>query len=391
MHVQATCMPVGRHAGMLAAHGKGCESAGRQICMQLRREPSVIPDHQRSAPDLAVATLSSAGVLEERGVTSPLPLSSIGVAGAAGFVALSTDGTSVCALSSGRTALSCALLSTLAPRLPAGRGLRLVATPSGAIVYSPSPEAPGAALLSLWAGQLSLLKFDSGASAVSAPVKLPNTGGHAVALVAVPPLAGGATTVSVVSLESGEELYNDAIEAALPDARVQTLPSLSSAYLGTFPRKASGDGGVGVGFRVLVVHADGRVALLQQSQKVWERAEALGAILASRFAELPAPGVSESGGGASALSGCERDWAAWLRLQVLTTKVSLQLSTAEDAAQLQVKEQQEGREGSVVAGAMERWQSVIVAGPAGCNSERRKRRRWVDVGRHTYLIHQGDG
>ncbi|GFH07316.1 EMC1_C domain-containing protein [Haematococcus lacustris] len=187
----------------------------------------------------------------------PQPLSSIAVSAAWGMAALSADGSSVCTIASQHL---------LPAELP---GVLLMALPAG---------DQGSA-----SGQLTLTKAFPDASAVSQAAEA--AAGQVVALVEVN--QQGSVVVQYASTATGTILASDgSVKGSSIGvdklAAGASPPGMRAALLGVFKKKDGSDG-----FRVLLVWADERIALLQQGVTVWARDEALAGVTNALFTDLP--------------------------------------------------------------------------------------------------------
>ncbi|GFH09827.1 EMC1_C domain-containing protein, partial [Haematococcus lacustris] len=234
----------------------------------------------------------------------PQPLSSIAVSAAWGMAALSADGSSVCTIdirSQPDLHSTCTPLAAFeadSVRVERGSTVQLVATASGLALASGSPtsqhllpaELPGVLLMALPAGdqgsgsgQLTLTKAFPDASAVSQAAEA--AAGQVVALVEVN--QQGSVVVQYASTATGTILASDgSVKGSSIGvdklAAGASPPGMRAVLLGVFKKKDGSDG-----FRVLLVWADERIALLQQGVTVWARDEALAGVTNALFTDLP--------------------------------------------------------------------------------------------------------
>ncbi|KAJ9518790.1 hypothetical protein QJQ45_026065 [Haematococcus lacustris] len=264
----------------------------------------------------------------------PQPLSSIAVSAAWGMAALSADGSSVCTIdirSQPDLHSTCTPLAAFeADSVGVERGstVQLVATASGLALASGSPKLPGVLLMALPAGdqgsasgQLTLTKAFPDASAVSQAAEA--AAGQVVALVEVN--QQGSVVVQYASTATGTILASDgSVKGSSIGvdklAAGASPPGMRAALLGVFKKKDGSDG-----FRVLLVWADERIALLQQGVTVWARDEALAGVTNALFTDLPSAVAKGEAEG--------MDFNTFFKLQLLGFKVQTKMASREEVTE----------------------------------------------------------
>ncbi|MEW5310523.1 MAG: hypothetical protein WDW38_002312 [Sanguina aurantia] len=305
----------------------------------------------RRSSEVFTALLEGGSALQAA-ASSPARLSGVSASGAAGLAALSEDNTQLCFLpvtgdwvwlvkglptdvqpglkaatksGDGRDAfgavMACHSVAELAPSLPSAK-LRLLATANGFVLFS---TAGGAALLQASSGSLSLLSFHPSATSASAPVV--SDRGEVLGLMSSD--AAGTLSLSAVLTSTGGLIHSEKVlRAAAADAARLTsdsaMPGVGLAALGTYRRKDRSDG-----FRLLVGWDDGQLSLVQQGVSVWTRDEALSALMATMFVDLPADKHDLS----MAAPGSSVSMSTRVRLQLLGAKVQLKLNDAAEHAE----------------------------------------------------------
>ncbi|MEW5302534.1 MAG: hypothetical protein WDW36_005311 [Sanguina aurantia] len=310
-----------------------------------------VAGYSTGSSEVFTALLEGGSALQAA-ASSPARLSGVSASGAAGLAALSEDNTQLCFLpvtgdwvwlvkglptdvqpglkaatksGDGRDAfgavMACHSVAELAPSLPSAK-LRLLATANGFVLFS---TAGGAALLQASSGSLSLLSFHPSATSASAPVV--SDRGEVLGLMSSD--AAGTLSLSAVLTSTGGLIHSEKVlRAAAADAARLTsdsaMPGVGLAALGTYRRKDRSDG-----FRLLVGWDDGQLSLVQQGVSVWTRDEALSALMATMFVDLPADKHDLS----MAAPGSSVSMSTRVRLQLLGAKVQLKLNDAAEHAE----------------------------------------------------------
>eukprot|EP00201_Polytomella_parva_P009509 CAMPEP_0175051584 /NCGR_PEP_ID=MMETSP0052_2-20121109/7888_1 /TAXON_ID=51329 ORGANISM="Polytomella parva, Strain SAG 63-3" /NCGR_SAMPLE_ID=MMETSP0052_2 /ASSEMBLY_ACC=CAM_ASM_000194 /LENGTH=1079 /DNA_ID=CAMNT_0016315899 /DNA_START=94 /DNA_END=3333 /DNA_ORIENTATION=+ len=256
---------------------------------------------------------------------------------------LSADRSSLCIVTRKSTSASvnCAALPASSLSIASASDVVLRAAASSVVLSSKrlgqislvkvkSPSSPALSLSELWSAAdayVASAPVISGDTAFFAAVSLKEAAVPITSSSSSSSLAAPTASVQVVDVSSGPV---GAIETTSVPELYQGLsanatalrPVIFRAALGIFSRKDKS-----LGFRVALFMTDGQIILLQQSQVVWHRDEALASITSSPlFLDLPAPSAAAAAA-ATAVSATKANLTERFRYQMLGLKMQVKLAS----------------------------------------------------------------